>query len=339
MKTFAVFVVLWLSAFIANAEAVDDTSRQVCGVQLSQVEVFDWESFSSGPGAKALESRDVPALQSSLRAVLVARASTWPKTDRKEKETLLENIDYLSINELKLSDFSITTTMDLPARQIAFYQTAKEVEFPAAADAPACANTDAAQALREMAKYVILVRAANKKVISPAFQFVPRATEVLEQQYDKYLFEGYPMYPWEAAVNSLFLTNDSIADGPPRWQLAVLHLSAGVVGHVAEDTDGDIGAALLLEPIGFVRYYDNYDHWIGASVLTSFPFDREPGLGFAVTWDQFKLGVTWHDDPSGQYDGAAIVLGVELFQFVGRNKRKYTQYKDQVRESLKEETW
>ena len=335
MKALTVFVVLWLSAFTVNAQAVD-TSRQVCGVQLSQVEVFVWEDFSEGPGAVALASQDLAALRGSLRAVLVARAGTWPQTDREEKEKLLANVDDLSIGELDLADFGITKTMDLPARQVAFYQTPKEIEFPAAADAPACADADAAQALREMANYVLLVRDAHNYVISPAFALVPRATDVLEQQYDKYLFEGYPMYPWEAAVNSWFLTNDSIADGPPRWQLAVLHLSAGVVGHVAEDTDGDIGAALLLEPIGFVRYYDNYDHWYGASLLASFPFDREPGLGFALTWDQFKLGVTWHDDSSGQYDGAAVVLGVELYRFVDRNKRKYTQYQGKLRELLEE---
>ena len=38
----------------------------------------------------------------------------------------------------------------------------------------------------------------------------------MEKVYDKYLFEGFPMFPWEAAVNSWFLTDKSIANGPPR---------------------------------------------------------------------------------------------------------------------------
>lgn len=334
MKRFTVFVVLLLYAIIANAQAAD-ISKQVCGKYLSEVEIFDWESFSSGPGSTALETRDKTSLLHSLRAVLVARAGKWSQDVQEETDKLLGNVDDLTIGKLEPADFKITKTLELKSRQVAFYRTQKEIELPAKDDAPACAGHDAARALQEMAKYIILVQKVNTEITSDAFTYVPRAIDVLEQQYDKYLFEGYPMYPWEAGINSWFLTNDSIADGPPRWQMAFLHLSAGVVGNVADDADGDIGTALLLEPIGIVRYYDNYDHWFGASILASFPTDREPGIGVALTWDQFKLGVTWNDDPSGQYDGAAVVLGLDLYQFVDKKRRKYTQYKNKVEGLLK----
>ena len=111
--------------------------------------------------------------------------------------------------------------------------------------------------------------------------------------------------------------------------------SVGIIGHIASDTEGDIGATLLIEPIGLVRYNRSYSRWFGASIMASFPADREPGIGFSLNYSNFKLGVTWHDDSDGRNDGAAVFLGVELYQSVGKQFRKYNGYKERVTDIFK----
>lgn len=115
----------------------------------------------------------------------------------------------------------------------------------------------------------------------------------------------------------------------------MLHPSAGINGHVASGTDGDVSATLLIEPIGFVRYDESYDRWFGVSIMASFPTDREPGIGLSLNYNHFKLGVTWHDDPDGRYGGAAVFLGVELYQFANKQFREYNVYKERVTDIFK----
>lgn len=318
---------LWLPAAVLYAEP----SVMVCGIELDKVTAFSWGDFKSGRGLQSLEDGNKQDVYTALEHELVDVFIDWPAEFMKEVFNRLKDLEQ---GQLVPADWTLSEdergSGSLIYQQYVFHGD-KRIWLPVESDEDECKlSAEMRQARAEFAVFVNLVERANAELLKDSRKVLSKGLAAIEQEYDRYLFEGFPMFPWEAAVNSWLLTDNRIANGPPRWQLAVLHPSAGVVGHVASNTDGDIGASLLIEPIGVVRYTRDYKHWYGLSVMASFPFDREPGIGFAMTYDQFKLGVTWHDDPDGRYDGAAVVLGIELYQFVGRQHKKYDGYKKKV---------
>lgn len=325
---------LWLPAAILYAEPSDT----VCGIELDKVTVFSWDDFKSGRGHMPLEDGNAQELYTALKRELVVTLASWPATFSIK---VLSRFEELEQGQIKPADWKLSKKERVNGSLI--YQwyvfgVDKRIWLPWESSEDECrVSAEMRQARAEFAVFVKLVDRAVTQLLQSDRVAFSKGLAVIELEYDKYLFEGFPMYPWEAAVNSWLLTDKHIANGPPRWQLAVLHPSAGVIGHVASNTDGDIGASLLIEPIGVVRYTRDYNHWYGLSVMASFPFDREPGIGFALTYDQFKLGVTWHDDTDGRYDGAAVVLGIDLYQFVGRQAKKYDGYKNRVKNIYKNE--
>lgn len=319
---------LWLPAAVLYAEP----SVMVCGIELDKVTAFSWDDFKSGRGLQPLEEGNAQELYTALKRELVITSANWPATFTIKVFSRFEEFEQ---RQLKPADWKLSKkerVKDSLIYQWYVFGVDKRIWLPVDSDEDECKDSaEMRQARAEFAEFVKLVDRSVTQLLQPGVVVLNKRLAVIELEYDKYLFEGFPMFPWEAAVNSWLLTDNRIANGPPRWQLAVLHPSAGVIGHVASNTDGDIGASLLIEPIGVVRYTRDYNHWYGLSVMASFPFDREPGIGFAMTYDQFKLGVTWHDDPDGRYDGAAVILGIDLYQFVGRQAKKYDGYKNRVK--------
>lgn len=318
---------LWLPTAVLSAEP----SVMVCGIELDKVTAFSWDDFKSGRGLQPLEDRNKQELYAVLERELLRVSINWPESFLRKVISRFEDLeqDQFAPADWTLSEDERVSGSLIFQRYV--FHGDKRIWLPVESNENECdEGNEMRQARAEFAVFVNLVERSNAELKQPSLVVFNKGLAVIEQEYDRYLFEGYPMFPWEAAVNSWLLTDNRIANGPPRWQLAVLHPSAGVIGHVASNTDGDIGASLLIEPIGVVRYTRDYKHWYGLSVMASFPFDREPGIGVAMTYDQFKLGVTWHDDPDGRYDGAAVVLGIELFQFAGRQHKKYDGYKKRV---------
>jgi hypothetical protein len=210
------------------------------------------------------------------------------------------------------------------------------VELPIDAGSALCTPSDLRKARIEFATVITGVGDAAGEAIAPGVERVAGRITELEQTFDRYLFEGFPMFPWEAAVNSLVLTKDHIAEGPPRYQIVLAHPAAGMVVSM-EGNKSDMGATVSIEPVGFVRYTKDYRHWMGVSLLAVFPADRNAGYGIAFNYDMFKLGVTWHDDNTGDYDGAAVFVGLDLYKFLDAKYREYDGYRDRVR-SLAEPT-
>ncbi len=320
-------VLLWLPASVLYAEP----SVMVCGIELDKVTAFSWDDFTSGRGLQPLKDGNKQDVYAALERELLGASIDWPESFLKE---VIIRFEDLVQGKLVPTDWELREDergVDSLIYQWYVFHGDTRIWLPVESDENECKDSaEMRQARAEFAVFVNLLELSTAKLVQDSVVVLSKRLAMIEQEYDGYLFEGYPMFPWEAAVNSWFLTDNHIANGPPRWQLAVLHPSAGVIGQVASNTDGDIGASLLIEPIGVVRYTRNYKHWYGLSVMASFPFDREPGIGVAITYDQFKLGVTWHDDPDGRYDGAAVVLGIELYQFVGRQHKKYDGYKKRV---------
>jgi hypothetical protein len=310
---------------------ITPASAQVCGIDLSTVEAFDWQTFSDGRGSEGFAKRNALQVFAALREDLIPPSRRWP---REFAEEVFDQFEKLASGRSAPSDWTISAGERGRGSLIIqgfVFGGDRRIWLPTEADEDECREGDTMRHARaEFAAFVELVERSVSTLANHGVDPLYQRIVALEAEYDRYLFEGFPMFPWEAAVNSWFLTDEHIANGPPRWQLAVVHPSAGVIGHVDTGTEGDLGASLLVEAIGIVRYTDDLRHWYGASVIASFPFDREPGIGVALNYDRFKLGVTWHDDPSGEYDGAAILLGIDLFQFVGQQRKTYDGYRKKL---------
>ncbi|MDK8462035.1 hypothetical protein [Marinobacter sp. SS13-12] len=315
-------------ALLVSATALAQQDYTVCGISLDTVDAFNWSDFKSGPGESAFAAGSRLATVGALGEELNAKSASWPQTLADHAKARLNDF---ADGTIVLGDWIIEKG-DFGRDQFVFDGNRK-VQLPA--DADACEESAAMrQARAEFAQFVRLVsRAGNELLVTPRQGFSTNLA-ALETLYDRYLFEGMPMYPWEAAVNSWFLTDKHIANGPPRSQLVLMHPSVGLLANVESHTDGDLGGTLLVEAIGFVRYSSNYRSRWGASIVGAFPTDREPGIGIGLNYRQFKLGVTWHDDPDGAYDGAAVFLGVDLYQFVGKQKRRYDGYRQRLDELL-----
>jgi hypothetical protein len=113
--------------------------------------------------------------------------------------------------------------------------------------------------------------------------------------------------------------------------LVLAHPSAGFVTSIGSDTSSDAGGVLAIEPVGWIRYSKTYRHWYGTSLLAVFPTDRDLGYGVAFNYDNFKLGVTWHDDDDREHDGLALFFGFDLYQLVSDKKKSYEGYIDTLK--------
>ena len=306
-----------------------DSSAVVCGVAIDQENPFSWGSFKSGPGEPFLVQGDREGLLRELKDLLLVESTEWPEEVRLPT---VESITLLIDGNLSFPAFAISKTGDLPPEQYVFRHTANEIKIPMAQDAPECTEESSREARIGVARFVNLVQRCGVELDKPTFKMIANRIAALEAQYDKYLYEGFPMFPWEALVNSWLLTDESIANGPPRNQLVFLHPSAGVVVAAGARSDTDLGATLSIEPVGWIHYSPDYSHWYGASLVTVFPADRNAGIGIALNYNAFKLGVTWHDkSASDDYRDPTIFLGLELYQFLGKQQRKYQGYLDKVK--------
>lgn len=312
-------VVVALSATVARA---GDPSTIVCGVEVKTL---------TAEGRKAFEVSGTPPAPNyaTLRTLLATTGKAWPAP---LNSRMTGAFDALEQGALATKAFTLVKSADLPPRQDAFGGTPYAVPFPIEAGAPDCDGQAAARAAA--AAFVLLVQSVLADAHQPDIQRTAKAIGVLEAQFDKYLFNGFPMFPWEAAANSWVLTPENIAGGPPRNLIVLMHPAAGVVGTVSSGSKSDIGGSLSIEPVGWIHYSADYEHWYGASLLAAFPTDRSAGYGVAVNFDNYKLGVTWNSDHGSGHNGATIFVGMDLLQFVSKEHRTYSGYLNKVRDAI-----
>lgn len=319
----------WAFFFLPAPVRAADNSAVVCGIAIDQANPFSWSSFKNGPGEPFLVQGDREGLLRELKNLLLVESTEWPEAVRLPA---VKSITMLIDGKLAFPAFAISKTGDLPPQQYVFRQTVNKIFIPMAEDAPECTGTNNREARIAVARFVNLVQRCGVELDKPTFKLLANRITALETQYDKYLYEGFPMFPWEALANSWLLTDKSIANGPPRNQLVFLHPAAGVVVAAGAGADTDLGAALSIEPVGWIHYNRDYSRWYGASLVTVFPGDRNAGIGVALNYNAFKLGVTWHDNSAtDNYRDPTIFLGLELYQFLGKQQRKYQGYLDKVK--------
>ena len=313
------------------AYAQSDASIIVCGRPITQT---NWTIFSEGPGKPYLERGDEKGLWKEIEKQFLADSANG---DGNLRSTFHKAITGLINGSIALSDFSISEDISgLQKKVYVFHRTPFQTELPNSASNASCQENKKSITLKQMATYVLLVQRCAKEIDKPYFLKAKEVIQTLEKTYDKYLYEGFPMYPWEALAASWLLTDRSIANGPPRNQIVLMHPAAGVIGAVGSNSDTDIGAVLSVEPFGWIRYNRNYSSWYGASILAVFPSDRNAGFGFALNYNNFKLGVTWHDYDNNNYENPTIFFGMDLYQFVSKKYRQYNSYKEKVSKILGE---
>jgi len=333
LKTSIRFVVYFLLATLSlNSYSQEPPTVQVCGESLKGVEQLQWNSFSAASSVKsAIQEGRTGRLLDELQRELDTYGRNWPSFLFRPFSLMLEKVQS---GRIGISRLSLSKTSDLPARLFAFKNTDHEVEIPWSEEQDSCQQY--AEQWREFAALVKLAEQAKLKVQSLAFKRSAEATRHFERYYDSYLFEGYPQFPWEASINSLLLSKKNITGGPPRSQLVIFHPGAGLIGSVEPGSQNDIAGILSVEPIGFIRYSRDYKNWYGVSLLTTFPTDRGPGYGIAINYNNFKVGVSWHDDDSPQHDGVAVFIGFDLFQLFNEKITEYSSYRDRIEDLMNE---
>ena len=328
MRNLTLFVVLatFGVGLIAAAEISDNF---VCGKQIENSGPLAWGNVKEKEAKESYEIGDLAGVYRVIWQLVKETSIDWSEGVRKP---VLRQFKLLLYPGSAPSDFIISTDpAALDGKQYLFFGTENSLELPKNPSNPLC-KEDELHSRVEAAYFAKLVRDATGDTTGLVIPEVVKRIGGLEAAYDKYLFEGFPMFPWEALVNSWLLTKRRIADGPPRNQIVFLHPAAGVIGSDATKSDAEIVPVLSIEPLGVVRYTANFEHHYGFSLLTTFPTDRDPGIGFALNYDSFKLGITWHKDEDGPHDGAAVFFGVDLYGFVGDKIKRYNGFKEKAKQ-------
>ncbi len=233
-------------------------------------------------------------------------------------------------------DFEIfkQVSADFTVKQFLFHgDDPFQIALPASL--PECGqNATQLNELRYLANAFVKVDEISKL---PAIDAVFQRIRDIEQQFDRYLFEGFPMFPWEAYLNSRFLAKKHIAEGPPRHQIIALHPGVAIETDTQSFSAAEPDLAMTIEPFGWIYYPKGgkYQSWWGLSTVASIKDDDGFGVGVLAHYKNFSLGVTWHDSDEGGSlfdDDPFILLSMDLYQFVGEKYRSYNSYKERVRE-------
>jgi len=155
------------------------------------------------------------------------------------------------------------------------------------------------------------------------------------ESYRNMVFNGLPMWPWELWANGLFVP-DRFTAPPPRTQLVLLRPGAAPALRFDGDKDSEMDLALLLEPVGFVRYTrDDYREWWGGSLLVTITQENGVGYGAQLRWNNLTFGVAHHRKP----DDDLLYVSVDLYRLVlGEDRRTDSAdaFLQGVRERLRE---
>lgn len=153
----------------------------------------------------------------------------------------------------------------------------------------------------------------HRTILEPSRQAVAKKITELSKNYEKFLFNGLPMWPWEAWLNGLFLPEEDSVKAPLR-QFTFFRPSAGFEINTDSRAESSIEPILAIEPLGYVWYKDReYDSWQGISLLTTFRTDMGAGLGLMYRYNNYTIGVSKHTETDDDY---FLYVGIELYQFL-----------------------
>ena len=151
--------------------------------------------------------------------------------------------------------------------------------------------------------------------------------DLTSKGYQSWLFKGLAQWPWELKLNEFLIPDDFNGDAPD-WQFTLLRPNLGFAINPNDYNDADLDYALMLEPVGFIKYLKDdgktdYEHWWGVSALVSITDSNGTGYGLMARYDNFMLGTCIHDSQDQDW---LIYLGVDLYKYLLGEDGKVKQY-------------
>jgi hypothetical protein len=138
------------------------------------------------------------------------------------------------------------------------------------------------------------------------------------ETYERMVFDGLAMWPWEMWLNGKFVPSD-FKQPAPLHQLTFFRPNASPAMKFDGEDDSEIDYGFTLEPIGYVQYRDSsYKRWWGISALVTVTDDNGVGYGGLVRWDNLTFGLAYHDKDESNL----LFVGIDLYKYIlGEEKR------------------
>jgi hypothetical protein len=141
------------------------------------------------------------------------------------------------------------------------------------------------------------VRSAYELLTARGDPLVKKASASLDrydQAWQNLISGGYSQFPWEVAINGLWIHEDHW--GPSPNFAIVLHpaVGAGVANINHHDGQAVAAAMLSVEALGYLRYVRNHKHYFGGSLtgtLGNLQWSQK-ALGGVVHLSGFSLGAS-----------------------------------------------
>jgi hypothetical protein len=331
---------LLLTLFLAGlgsppvAWAASGDGYTICGQNYDPNNTFAWEKVEARYAGR-VENKQYKAVVVALRAEFLASANQADPNLRDRFDSATSRLE--SAFPAQCSDFTVFKNEGGESLGVTTYTL-----FAAEPSESIVLNADCNDGARvtqtqEMRHLVDSLRELCGRALTDTTGQAAERIEAIETRFDRYLFEGFPMFPWEALANSCFLSKKHLADGPPRNQLMLIHPVAGVIVKTSSFAEASPDLALGVDLLGWIHYPKRYDYrsWFGASAMASVADDRGTGLGVAFQWDNFRLAVVYHDDDSDGTlfdDHPSVFLGLDLYHFVKEKYRSYASYRAKLRD-------
>ncbi len=208
----------------------------------------------------------------------------------------------------------------------------KELVFDCDNEAPASlVDSDPQKASIGYAAYLVFV--VLSKQLQAFDKYYSKQVSVRADEYEGYLKDGLPMWPWELAVNGWGQDYKDLFTEAPRWQWVVARPSAGLELVWPNRKEANLEASLGIEPLGFVRYTDkNFRNWWGLSTLVVLGTDDNgAGLGGLIRYNNYSLGIVKRED----IDDIYLFLSFDLYGKLGDTQSRISEAEEEL-EQLKE---
>ena len=138
----------------------------------------------------------------------------------------------------------------------------------------------------------------------------------IDRGWTNYLEKGYSQYPWEALVNSAVtpkIFGKYSWDDPPNEQLVFLHPEFCTLIDTRAGGDQDTNTALLVNGLGYVRYFGSERSWFAGLSASACFSDAEPNVGYGAVLHidlnglgmrlpHLSVGAIWFDSAEGWGD-------------------------------------
>ncbi|MDI9244725.1 hypothetical protein [Marinobacter sp. CHS3-4] len=151
-----------------------------------------------------------------------------------------------------------------------------------------------------------------------------READQARRSYEDWLFNGFAMWPWEMKLNELRIEKDFLSPAP-EWQFTALRPSVALAVRSDSFNRSQLDHALVIEPIGYVRYLDGSRHqdWWGVSPIVTVTSENGGGYGMLARYNQFTLGAAHHES----VDEVLVYFSVDLYQYLLTQEEKLRRAK------------